>query len=117
MLIFIILSLFRSHFKLGTVVRRVNNFIQRINPYPVDKICSFVILMDHAKILLGIYPLDNFIHSSHKRNVISVSLSVFQWMSAPTAIVTPGALWENVTVKTDTKETGSRAGRVSDFLR
>ena len=23
----------------GPVVRRVDNFIQRINPYPVDKIC------------------------------------------------------------------------------
>ena len=26
--------------KLGPVVRRVDNFIQRINPYPADKFCS-----------------------------------------------------------------------------
>ena len=25
---------------LGSVVQRVDNFIQRINTYPVDKICS-----------------------------------------------------------------------------
>ena len=25
---------------LGPVVQRVDNFIQRINPYPEDKICS-----------------------------------------------------------------------------
>ena len=29
----------------GSVVRRVDNFIQRINPYPVDKIGAFLILI------------------------------------------------------------------------
>ena len=30
----------------GPVVQRVDNFIQRINPYPVDKIGTFLVLLD-----------------------------------------------------------------------
>ena len=32
--------------RLGPVVRRVDNFVQRINPYPADKIGAFLILIE-----------------------------------------------------------------------
>ena len=43
------------------VVRRVDNFIQRINPHPADKVGAFLIL-------IVIYPLDKDIHSSYNRS-------------------------------------------------
>ena len=52
----------------GPVVRRVDNFIQRINPYPVDKIGAFLILIGQRANFIhwtGIYPLDKVIYSSY----------------------------------------------------
>ena len=54
----------------GPVVRRVDNFIQQINPYPVDKIGAFLILIGQRANFVhwtGIYPLDKVIHSSYNR--------------------------------------------------
>ena len=51
---------------LGPVVRRVDNFIQLINPYPVDKTGVFLILIgQRANFIhwIGIFPLDKVIHS------------------------------------------------------
>ena len=53
---------------LGPVVQRVDNFIQRINPYPVDKIGAFLILIGQQADFIqwiGIYPLDKVIHCSY----------------------------------------------------
>ena len=58
---------------MGLVVWRVDNFIQRINPYPVDKIGKFLILIgQRANFIrwIGIYPLDKVIHSSYNRTQI-----------------------------------------------
>ena len=54
----------------GPVVRRVDNFIQQINPYLVDKIGAFLILIGQRASFvhwIGIYPLDKVIHSSYNR--------------------------------------------------
>ena len=50
--------------------RRVDNFIQRINPYPVDKIDAYLVLIgQRANFIhwIGSYPLDIVIHSSYNR--------------------------------------------------
>ena len=55
---------------LGLVVRRVDNFIQRINPCPVDKICSLSnqnLECVHFIHPIRIYPLDKVIHSSYNQ--------------------------------------------------
>ena len=55
----------------GSVVR-MNNFVQRINPYPADKIGGFIILIGQQANLIhwiGIYPLDNVIRSSFNREL------------------------------------------------
>ena len=55
----------------GSVVR-MNNFVQRINPYPADKIGGFIILLGQQANLIhwiGIYPLDNVIRSSFNREL------------------------------------------------
>ena len=52
----------------GPVVQRMGNFIQWINFYPADKICAFLILIGlRANFIycIGIYPLDEVIHSSY----------------------------------------------------
>ena len=52
------------------VVRRVDNFIQRINPYLAAKIGAFLILIGkQGKFihLIGIYLMDKVIHSSYSR--------------------------------------------------
>ena len=49
-------------------VRRMDSFIQRINPYQVDKICSLSNQnWERATFIrwIGIYPLDKVIHSSY----------------------------------------------------
>ena len=64
---------------LGPVVRRVDNFIQRINSYPADKIGAFLILIgQRANFIhwIGIYPLDNDIHSTNNRAL------VFSWANS-----------------------------------
>ena len=56
--------------ELGPVVRRVDNFIQRINHCPADKIGAFLILIGQLANFIhriGIYPLDKVIHSSYNR--------------------------------------------------
>ena len=48
----------------------MENFIQRINPYLVDKIGAFLILTgQRANFIhwIGIYPLNEVIHSSYNR--------------------------------------------------
>ena len=67
-------ELHKEHFKIklqtGPVVRRVDTFIQRINPYPVDKIGAFLILIrQRANFIhwIAIYPLDKVNHSSYNR--------------------------------------------------
>ena len=55
---------------LGPVVRRVDNFIQQINPYSTDRIGAFLNLIgQRAKFIqwIGIYPLDRVIHPSYNR--------------------------------------------------
>ena len=52
------------------VVRRVDNFIQRINPYPVDKTFSLTDQnQKRANFIhwIGIFPLDEVNHSSYNR--------------------------------------------------
>ena len=54
----------------GPVVRRVDNFILQINPYPADKIDSFLSLIgERANFIpwIGFYPLDKDVHSPYKR--------------------------------------------------
>ena len=48
---------------LGPVVQKVDNFIQQINPYRVDKIGAFIILTDWTT--SKFYLLDKVIHSSY----------------------------------------------------
>ena len=53
---------------LGPVVRRADN--QRINPYPVDKVCLLSNQnQERANFIrwIGIYPLRKVIHSSYNR--------------------------------------------------
>ena len=76
-------KIFKTHFckkkHLGPVVRRVDNFIQRINSYPADKIGAFLILIgQRANFIhwIGIYPLDNDIHSTNNRAL------VFSWANS-----------------------------------
>ena len=59
----------------GLVVQRVDNFIQQINPYPVDKIGMFLILIGqraHCIHCIGIYPLDKVIHSLYNQALVSI---------------------------------------------
>ena len=54
--------------ELGPIVRRVDNFIQLINPYPEDKIGAFLILIgQRANFIHWIYPPGRVIHSSYNR--------------------------------------------------
>ena len=46
---------------LGPVVRRMDNFIQRINPYPADKIGAFLIFIGQQ---------ENFIHKKLSEKVV-----------------------------------------------
>ena len=51
-------------------MQRVDNFIQRINPYPADKIGAFLTLIgQRANFIrwIGIYLLSKVIHSSYNR--------------------------------------------------
>ena len=67
---------------LGPVVRRVDNFTQRINPYPADKIGAFLILIwQQANFIhwIGVYPL--VMHSSYNRAQSNNHLFLF---STPT---------------------------------
>ena len=46
---------------------RVDNFIQRINPYPTERLCAFLFWIGQRTNFIhwiGIYPLDKVIHSS-----------------------------------------------------
>ena len=55
---------------LDPVARRVDNFIQRINSYPADKIGAFLILIGQRASYINwirIYPLDKVIHSLYNR--------------------------------------------------
>ena len=65
------------HAQQGPVVRRVDNFIQQMNPYPADKTGAYLILIgQRANFIhwIGIYPLENVIHSSYNRaKVISTA--------------------------------------------
>ena len=71
----------------GPVVRRLDNCIQRINPYPVDKIWSFSNKnLERANYIrwIGIYFLDKVIHSSYNR-VLKEPEGVgrqYQWLVA-----------------------------------
>ena len=52
----------------GSVVR-MNNFVQRINPYPAVQIGGFIILIGQQANLIhwiGIYPLDNAMRQVYK---------------------------------------------------
>ena len=56
----------------GPVVQSVDNFIQRINPYPADKISTFLMLIGQRANLIhwiGIYPL--FVQSGPDRYQLS----------------------------------------------
>ena len=61
---------------MGPFVRRMDNFILRINPYPVEKIGAVLILTgQRANFInwIGIYSLDKVIHSSYNRTHSSTS--------------------------------------------
>ena len=65
------------HAQQGPVVRRVDNFIQQMNPYPADKTGAYLILIGQRTNFIhwiGIYPLEKVIHSSYNRaKVISTA--------------------------------------------
>ena len=59
---------------MGPIVRRVDNFIQRIKPYRENEMCSLSNQNKKRTIFIlwpaGISPLDNVIHSSYNRDLL-----------------------------------------------